>query len=347
MRVAIRLLKNRARDTLFQRGDWMMHDGRTALSAEAGKRRTGYRLALCLLVLWFLMPAVGAHSAPEDIFDFRLSGGYRRGGLRWNIAGEYGDPNVLSELTWSELQVSEIEAAASLNIEGFTVRAVVGYGCVSGGDVQDSDYDSDDRTDEWSRSISKAKGGYLLHALTGLGYRFDLRAAPVSLLPMIGIGFHRQAMKMTGGEQVIATSGRTPPLGPIDGLDSSYTANWLNLWVGLDAEYRSAGLLSAGAAVSVHPSLYYAEADWNLRDDFAHPVSFVHKAFGWGLRGDLWLGVELSRGFLLEGRFAVDYWFAGPGVEETYLAAGGSVETRLNEVVWRSARFSIGTVLRL
>ena len=329
----------------------MMHEGRTALSDKNAKGQPAYRYAAFLLFVWFLIPAYGAYCAPEETFDFRLSGGYRRGGLRWNIAGEYGDPNVLSELTWSKLQVSEIEAAASLNIEGFTVRADVGYGCLSGGDVQDSDYDSDDRTDEFSRSISKAKGGYLLHALTGLGYRFDLRAAPVSLLPMIGIGFHRQAMKMTDGEQVIEDSfevpSRTPPLGPFDGLDSSYTANWLNFWVGLDAEYRSAGLLSAGAAVSVHPSLYYAEADWNLRDDFAHPVSFVHKAFGWGLRGDLWLGVELSRGFLLEGRFALETWFTGPGVDETFSSGGGSTETQLNEVIWSCGQFSIGTVLRL
>ena len=126
----------------------------------------------------------------------------------------------------------------------------MGYGYVFGGSVQDSDYDADDRTDEFSRSTSKAKGGYLLNALTGLGYRFDLQAAPFSLLPMIGIAFHRQAMKMTEGVQVVEDTfevpPRTPPLGPIDGLNSSYTANWLNLWIGLDAEYRFAGRVSAG-----------------------------------------------------------------------------------------------------
>jgi hypothetical protein len=165
---------------------------------------------------------------------------------------------------------------------------------------------------------------------------------------MIGIAFHRQAMKMRDGVQVISVPPwSTRPLGPIDGLDSSYTANWLNIWVGLDVEYRIAGTLSAGAAVSVHPSLYYAEADWNLRPNYAHPVSFVHKAFGWGLRGDLWLGAELSRRLRLEGRFALERWPAGPGVEETFLSGGGSTETQLNEVIWRSARFSIGTLLRL
>jgi hypothetical protein len=294
-----------------------------------------------LPVLWFLVSAPGVQGTPKENFDVRLSGGYRLGGLRWNIADTDGDPNILSELTWSELQVAEIEATADLDIEGFTIRADLGCGYVFSGDVQDSDYHSDDRTDEFSRSYSKAEGGYLLNAQTGLGYRFDLGAAPFSLLPMIGIAFHRQAMKMTDGEQVI------PSTGPIDGLDSSYTANWLNLWVSLDAEYRSAGRLSAGAAVSVHPALYYAEADWNLRTDYAHPVSFVHKAFGWGLHGDLWLGIELSRRFLLEGRFALERWFAGSGVDETFFSGGGSTETTLNEVVWRCARFSIGTVLRL
>jgi hypothetical protein len=238
-----------------------------------------------------------------------------------------------------------------MEIEGFTIRADVGYGYVLGGDVRDSDYDSDDRTDEFSRSYSSAKGGYLLHALAGFGYRFDLKDSPFFLLPMIGVGLQRQTMKMSHGKQVVEDTfevpSRTPPIGPLDGLNSRYVANWLNFWVGLDVAYRTAGRWSAGAAVSVHPSLYYGEGDWNLRDAFAHPVSFVHEAFGWGLHGDLWLGFELNRRFLLGGRFAVERWFAGEGVDETYWAGGGSSDYPLNEVIWRSARFSIGTVLRL
>ena len=325
----------------------MMHDGRTASPYMYGKGQRQYLFAALLLVLGFLVPASEAHCRPGDVFDFRLSNGYRLGGLRWNIADVDGDTNILSELTWSKLQVSQLEAAGSLNIDGFTIRADLGYGYVFGGSVRDSDYDSDDRTDEFSRSTSKAKGGYLFNALTGLGYRFELQGAPLSLLPMIGIALHRQAMKMTEGVQDIATPPRTPPLGPFDGLDSSYTANWLNLWVGLQVEYRTPERLSAGAGVSVHPSLYYAEADWNLRTDYAHPVSFVHKAFGLGLHGDLWLRIELNRRFLLEGRFALERWFTGPGVDETFSSGGGSTETRLNEVVWSHVQFSIGTVLRL
>ena len=224
----------------------------------------------------------------------------------------------------------------------------MGYGWILAGDVQDSDYESDDRTDEYSRSCSDGRGGYLLHALTGLGYRFDLRAAPITLLPIIGIAFNRQAMVMTDGVQVVSVPPRsTRPLAPITGLDSSYTANWLNIWIGLDAEYRITSRVSVGAVVSVHPALYYAEADWNLRPDFEHPVSFVHRALGLGLCADLSVGIELSRRFLLEGRLALDYWFGGPGVDETFFAAGYSVETQLNEVVWSSAQFFLGTVLRL
>jgi hypothetical protein len=298
----------------------------------------------------FLIPAQvaaedapGAYGTPGRDFDFILSSGYRLGGLRWNIAGDLSgeNPNILSELTWSKLQIFQIEAEGKLNIERFAIRAAVGYGYVLAGDVQDSDYNLDDRTDEFSRSYSDARGGYLLHALTGLGYRWELRSAPMTFLPMIGIAFHRQAMKMTDGVQAI------PPDGPIPGLDSSYTANWLDLWFGLDVEYQIARRVSAAAAISVHPSLYYAEADWNLRSDFMHPVSFIHRTSGLGFYGELSAGIELSRRFLLEGRFTAEYWFGGAGVDETYWAAGGSVETRLNEVVWSSLQFYFGTVLRL
>jgi hypothetical protein len=280
--------------------------------------------------------------------EFNLSSGYRLGGLHWSIAEVGGTPNVRSELIWSKLQILQIEGEGNLNIERFTIRAALGFGLVLAGDVQDSDYNSDDRTDEFSRSYSDARGGYLLHALTGLGYRCEFEAAPITLLPMIGIAFHRQAMVMSEGVQVISIPPWSlRPLGPIADLDSSYTTNWLNIWVGLDVVYRVASRVNVGAAVSVHPSLYYALADWNLRTDYAHPVSFVHRALGLGLCAELSVDIELSRRLLLEGRCGLDYWFGGPGVEETYSAAGYSVETRLNEAVWRSAQFFLGTVLRL
>jgi len=55
----------------------------------------------------------------------------------------------------------------------------------------------------------------------------------------------------------------------------------------------------------------------------------------------------LSRNFLLEGRCGGDYWFGGPGVDETYKAVAGSEQRQLNEVVGSSAQFYLGTVLRL
>ena len=322
----------------------------TAVSTKDAKQHTGYWFAATLLFFWFLIPAPGAGADSGGDFEFNLSNGYRVGGLRWNIADEDGVPNILSELTWSKLQIQQIEAEGKLNMERFTIRAVLGFGLILAGDARDSDYDSDDRTDEWSRSYSDARGGYLLHTLGGLGYRFEFQSVPFTLLPMIGIALHRQAMVMTDGVQVVSVSPHVPPaapVGPIAGLDSSYAANWLNIWIGLDVDCPVASRVNIGAAVSVHPSLYYALADWNLRTDLAHPVSFVHRAFGLGLCGELSFGIELNRHFLLEGRFGGDYWFGGPGVDETYGDVGGSVQSQLNEVVWSSAQFYLGTVLRL
>jgi hypothetical protein len=333
----------------------MMRNRRTAVSETAvstkdAKQHTGYWFAAILLFFWFLIPAPLTGGTPGGDFEFNLSNGYRLGGLHWSIASPGGDPNIRSELTWSKLEILQIEGEGKINIERFTIRAVLGFGLILAGDARDSDYDSDNRTDEWSRSYSDATGGYILHALTGLGYRYEFRAAPITLLPMIGVALHRQAMVMSDGVQVVSVSPHLPPaepVGPIAGLDSSYAANWLNIWIGLDAAYRVANRVNIGASVSFHPSLYYALADWNLRTDLAHPVSFVHRAFGLGLCGELSVGVKMSRHFLLEGRCGLDYWFGGPGVDETYSAAGYSVETQLNEVVWNSAQFYIGTVLRL
>ena len=55
--------------------------------------------------------------------------------------------------------------------------------------------------------------------------------------------------------------------------------------------------------------------------------------------GPSWVGVAGSFRSLEGGRVVV--------ADETYLAVGGSVQTRLNEVVWFAPRFSLNTAVRL
>jgi len=58
------------------------------------------------------------------------------------------------------------------------------------------------------------------------------------VVPLFGSAYHRQAMVMTDAILVISNPPSTRPLGPIEGLNSSYTTNWISLSIGVDLDYQ-------------------------------------------------------------------------------------------------------------
>jgi len=158
---------------------------------------------------------------------------------------------------------------------------------------------------------------------------------------MLGLAYNQQAMVMTDGVQVIL-----PPTGPVAGLNSSYVAHWGSMWTGAAIDAAITEGLSLGAMVALHGAAYIALADWNLRPDFAHPVSFVHRAIGLGVEGEISLDFRINQWWALKCSFGIEYWEAGPGLDITFKNDGGYSMTRLNEVVWRSIAVAIGPVLR-
>jgi hypothetical protein len=299
-------------------------------------------VAVLLVLLCLSLPGQRVHSDPRLDLHFELVTGYRLGGLRWNIARDlYGtSPNIRSELTWSDLKVYQVQRRGEIILNDIVFRMSVGYGWVTAGENQDSDYNLDDRTDEFSRSYSDARGGFLLAGSAALGYRFRLWAEHLTLKPLLGLAYNQQAMQMTDGVQVI------PPTGPVTGLNSRYVAHWGSIWTGAAIDAAITERLSLGAVLALHGAAYVALADWNLRPDFAHPISFVHRAIGLGVEGEIFLDFVINRWWALRCSFGIEYWEAGPGLDVTYKNDGSHLVTRLNEVVWRSMTVSIGPALR-
>ncbi len=134
------------------------------------------------------------------------------------------------------------------------------------------------------------------------------------------------------------------PLGPFAGLNSSYDAEWYGPWLGADIFLD----LQAGGALFVrleaHWVNYFAQADWNLRGDLAHPVSFEHEADGQG--GVLELGWQnvFSRTYWAWGvSIVAQSWSTDSGIARIFDSDGSADATRLNEVNWssRSINFTL------
>lgn len=291
--------------------------------------------------LWLLSyPTIG-EARGEWRSDYSLGTDYRRARFDWNIAGTFAgtSPNILSELTWYELDIAQITAAAQITLnDRLVLSGRAAYGAVVNGKNQDSDYDGDNRTLEFLRSNSKG-GGDIGEASIGLGYDFRTSVAStgqyVHVTPMVGYSRHLQYLKISDGRQTI------PPTGPLANLDSNYNADWSGPWLGLNLRLEATDRTSVIIAAEYHWADYYAEANWNLRDDLAHPVSFKHTTRGFGFIFSMALSHAVTRHWDVLARMESQNWQGDPGIDTLYTinATTGVLQpaaTRLNGVNWQS-----------
>jgi len=290
-----------------------------------------------------------------------LSAGYRVDNFDWNIAGDIhgNNPNILSELSWEDLEIYQLELYNKTIVgEVIYLRGSLGYGWIKDGDNQDSDYLEDNRSLEFSRSNNDADDGDTLDASLGIGHPFTFGSGFVGLTPLVGYSYHEQNLTMTNGNQTITWISLDPdfpdgpPLGPMLGLDSTYEAQWKGPWVGFDliftskAVHRYLAQVEAYVNLEYHWADYCAEADWNLRTDFAHPKSFEHDADGHGIILSAGWNVVWSGHWALNANFDYQDWSTDHGTDRTFFSDGSVEETRLNEVDWRSYAIMVGLSYR-
>lgn len=299
-----------------------------------------------LLVLCIAAPCSAAetYSLSAD-----LNAAVRQDNIDWNIAGEGGQPNVLSQLEWDDLTIYQLSMASTLVVKNNKVpfatyvRLNADYGWIVDGDVQDSDYNGNHRTLEYSRTYSDGDDGDVIDLSAGLGFQFSLLNDTLCIAPLVGYSYHEQNLTMRDGVQVIEAGHRLDGVGStIVGLDSSYDTQWSGLWLGVDMEWQPYRCVVISGVVEYHYADYEAQADWNLRDDFEHPVSFEHKADAHGVIGELQLRYLLSDHWAIHVAGKYSRWQTKHGADELFLAAGSSVTTQLNEVNWRSMAATVG-----
>ena len=273
-------------------------------------------------------------------FEFFLGVGSRNDNLDWNIAG--GSVNILSELKWENLKIAQLSAAARLNIDAdWSLRGMLAYGRINSGSNQDSDYNGNNRTVEFSRSNNKG-GGAVRDGSIGLGRTLrllnDADGNSLSVTPLVGLSIHQQNLTMTEGFQTLPATGSFP------GLDSSYDAKWQGPWVGMDALLDSGGDWSLTVTGEYHWADYSAQANWNLRPDFSHPVSFVHTANGQGILLAAGATYLVSKDWRVGFSVQTQQWSTGRGIDKTFFSDGSVGYSPLNGVNWQSTAINLGIV---
>ena len=252
-----------------------------------------------------------------------VSTGYEREDLRWSIAGNGAgqDPNIYSELKWRN--AGGVFAGADVQWtlwKRWRVAACGSRRFTRWGSMTDTDYGLDNRHDVLYHEQFPVTGGYSESGSLGVGY-VVVEGGHFTVVPSLGYAISSQHFPVTDG------------VGPFAGLNSSYDAKWFGPFVGVDGEWRLGSHWSLDIAARYDQMVYRGVADWNLIAQFAHPVSFRHRADGYGLTGAFGIGYAVSRVLTLSLKGQYFNWETGTGIDELYLASGGVSQTQLNEVV--------------
>ena len=146
------------------------------------------------------------------------------------------------------------------------MRGALGYGWIFDGRNQDSDFQGNNRTGEFSRSNNRTEDGNVVDASFGMGYQFTLISGRLRFIPLLG--YYLQPTEPSHHRwlfQTISTPGVTPPVGPIPGLASTYETESFGPWLGLDLIVPINEKITLSAGFRIHWATYKAEANWNLR----------------------------------------------------------------------------------
>jgi hypothetical protein len=289
-------------------------------------------------------PGWTQRGSPAKPLEFHVLGGTRRDHVEWNIAADYsgGTPDILSELIWSDLE------APFVGLEGdyllsrrWRVGGLLRVGSIVAGSNRDSDYMGDHRTREFSRSVNGADSGSLLDLRLRASYMLT-QAGSWRLSGRFGASVSQQYLRITDGYQAVATPGITPPVGAFDGLHSTYDTTWAGGWGGLGLDYRSSANWWWFGHADLHAAAYYARANWNLRHDFQHPVSFEHLAPAVGVELGTSAGYAVTPEMTLTLGLTYRRFLADDGYHTVHFANGQDGGSQLNEVHWESYEAAVG-----
>lgn len=280
----------------------------------------------------------------------KLSSGHRRDNMRFTIGGK-GGPNILSELEW-QAPATQIRAdGVWTHASGATIKGYLAYAhTYAEGRNRDSDYALDNRQAEFSRSYADTTGSAMVDLLFGAGWHLPLGAS-ASLTPLAGFARYESTYRSSNGRQVVSSAANAALLGIDDwdetlgaftGLHSRYRPVWSSIWLGLDGELKAGDRFTLQGGIRRHWFKYRAEADWNLRGDLAHPVSFKHKDQGTGWEAEIGAAFRLSGEHRLTFDLSKRKMKTRQGEDTTYFHDGTSGTIDLGETVLDSWSARLG-----
>lgn len=261
--------------------------------------------------------------------------GYEQQDLTWSIAGNAAgqSPNVLSELQFKNIGGQSITGALQWNVWNRIIfTADYSRVFIKTGTVADNDYSADNRTQPVYGAVFNSDKGYTQAWSFGAGYHL-FNNNTFSLIPSAGYIISRQSLFL------LDRTGNFPD------LNSTYETNWKGPYVKANAILRLINKLKLNVNLGYNQVNYNAKADWNLIQNFQHPVSYRHTAKGFGVDANAGLAYDITSNIAVNLGGGYFTWQTGKGIDELFLNSGGSDKTQLNKVNRKGYRLFGGLIL--
>ena len=281
---------------------------------------------------------IGKNAYGQDIekkLQLTLSAGPQTDNLNWSIAGNTSgqSPNVLSELKWQNVKGTNYAAALQFNV-WHNIVVLGGYNrvAVNSGSVSDIDYSADNRSQPTYNQNFNDDKGYTSAWYAGAGY-VVFNNHRFSLVPSAGYSNSSQSLYITDAT------------GQFPNLNSFYNVQWKGAFIKVKSSLKIWRGLKAIADVVYNQVNYSAQGNWNLINEFMHPVSYSHAARGYGINAGGHLAYNVTANVGLSIGYTYFNWQTGKGTDRLYLSSGEVDKTQLNGVFRAGHCFSGGVIL--
>lgn len=266
--------------------------------------------------------------------------------VEFNIAATPGEdgPDVLSELVFDPIESSRAVVSAGYlwsvgKLWGLGVSGEYSTSWYLEGEAHDYDFSADGRMEEFSRSKAQLSGNDL--STIDLQLIAKARVLEVGHYIVFGLGISQIAynLNMVKGVQIV------PEKYEIEGLDSHYKPTFRGQYAFVALE-NEIGPVFLAIEYQHHEINFDAEAEWNLREDFAQPVSFSQDGTGTGYVAKATLTWPMSS--YLDSYIKAYKWNkeVRNGYDQVYFSDGSSYITTLNSASSSGLSVSMGLHLR-
>jgi hypothetical protein len=288
---------------------------------------------LAAALILFSLNAHSQNQSKKPKFILDASSGYYTENFNWSIAGNIIDRyvNILSELRWKKTKGVQLNINGGYNVwKGLFVKGNLSKAFITSGKVSDTDFGKDNRRDTLFHDSFNSDQGNITSWDAGIGYKISI-AKKYSLAPFVGYGNNSQSLFVLRD------------YGNVTGnLKSTYDTKWNGLTMGLSFIIPIHEKIIITAQSTYEQLNYSAKANWNLIEDFEHPVSFRHKAKGYGLQNNTGVQYVLNEKISLSLNGQLGHWITGKGTDTLYRTSGEVNVTQLNRVHRNSGAIGAG-----